>query len=304
LNAVFLFIEGIRAIAALLSPWQTTKKELGRSDKALSVELIIGICLHARTMPEQCDLDQNNGHGDQEPSSIDAPIPKPAGIHDQHAESRHQRIREGLRLLIEFAALVGLFCYAHSASIQATATKDSVDALWASFRPWVGIYGPVKLHGALTDATFGFRFALQNSGHSPAFNVAVRTDVHLGPPETQTTVRKLPNGGVALNYMRRRQPVTLLTLDDCKAAPAKSYANMTYFPENSYEIDGPSIRRPPPTTEEKDDVLHGVRGLFFFGCIDYDDGASPPRHHQTKICMRLSPANNEFEFCPGGNAAN
>jgi hypothetical protein len=91
------------------------------------------------------------------------------------------------RFYLELGALIGLFCYAHSASIQAVANKRSADAglisaqtaqaqLELSERPWVSVDFEILQPLSFDDkgASLGVRWHLKNIGHSIASKVTVR----------------------------------------------------------------------------------------------------------------------------------
>lgn len=209
--------------------------------------------------------------------------------------------------ILAFGAAAVYACFAHQQVGEmrraTAAAQESVDALRSSYRPWVGIYGPVALELPLTDPMWRpLTFNVQNSGQSPALNVAVRMDLKLGHGTMQPINIKLPNGQIQKSVTNAKY-ISPPTLEDCKSTPPAGYGSISYFPKNSYQT-GLSIIRPPISPAERQDVRQGFQGFYLFGCIDYDDDNGC--HHQTNVCMKLDnrpgiATMRVFTFCPTGN---
>jgi hypothetical protein len=201
-----------------------------------------------------------------------------------------------------FAAAAIYACFAHQQIREmrnaTVAANESVDALRNSYRPWVGIYGPVALELPLNDPMWRpLTFNLQNSGQSPALNVAVRMDLKLGHGTMQPIDIKLPNGQIAKSVTNVKDASPPI-LGACKSLPPADYGSISYFPKNIYQT-GLSIIRPPISLAERKDVRQGFQSFYLFGCIDYDDDNRC--HHQTNVCMKLGSDLRTFEFCSTGN---
>ena len=84
-------------------------------------------CLR-QSVIENHDAGYQNQHAEQRRPAVSATIKNPTNSDQERTESLSQSTREWARLAVEIVALLGLIWYARSASIQAKAAVDEVDA--------------------------------------------------------------------------------------------------------------------------------------------------------------------------------
>jgi hypothetical protein len=149
-------------------------------------------------MPEKRYPNQENEHPNQRLPSISPTIKNPSDRYQHPPESCQQSAREWTRTALEIIALGALLCYAHSASIQATANvnaanaaKEAAHAAVSASRAWI-VMTKEYTKDSKGNVIIGAR--IKNVGTTPAIQVVASEKVFLwndGVLDVATTFPKL-----------------------------------------------------------------------------------------------------------------